>query len=287
LTVVLAAWPQRCALRLWLSRSTAKEEGMATTYAWNQFGAPGWFGFPRPNPAARLRLLCFPYAGAGADIFYEWPAQLPETVELCLVHLPGRGHRLKEKPLARMSHLMQALERPLLPYLDKPLAIFGHSMGALIGFELSRHLRRQFGLEPAHLFISGCQAPVVGQRRMPISDLPLAGSGRWQEIKGLTGAVLNDTGLLRLMLPTVEADLSLCETYTYTDEELLDCPISAYGGLQDRQVKPENLEAWRKETTAQFRLHLFRGEHFFLHTAQPLVLDALSGELNSLADRLD
>lgn len=235
-----------------------------------------------------MRLFCFPYAGSGANIFYKWPDNLPETVEICLVHLPGREHRLKEKPIDRMSRLVQALERPLLPYLDKPIALFGHSLGALIGFELSRHLRRRYGVQPAHLFISGCNAPQGMQMLAPLDHLTVALSlCMLRPTDGPTAPLPNDARLLELMLPTLKADFALCETYSYINEQALDCAISAYGGLQDRMVGCESLESWGKETAGPFTLRLFPGDHFFIHTARSLVLDALSGDLDSLAGRLN
>src|SRR5689334_8588967 len=107
-----------------------------------RLATPAWLSFPRPNPAAAVRLFCFPYAGGGSNIYYKWAGQLPDQVELCLVHLPGRERRLKETPFDRLSHLVAALERPLLPYLDRPVAFWGHSMGGLICFEMARFLRR-------------------------------------------------------------------------------------------------------------------------------------------------
>lgn len=236
--------------------------------------ASAWFSFPKPNPAAKVRLFCFPYAGSGANIFYKWHASLPDEVELCLVNLPGRDLRLKEKPFDRMSKLMQAIEYPLLPFLDKPVALFGHSMGALICYELSRHLRRRYGAQPAHLFISGCGS----QRSLSAENLPAL-----KTFEGAAETALNKATFLQLMLPTLKADLALCETYSHTTETPLDCAISVYGGLEDCMVKPEALEAWREETTGPFALHLFDDGHFFIQSNEALVLKALSEELRHMA----
>jgi medium-chain acyl-[acyl-carrier-protein] hydrolase len=249
--------------------------------------APTWFGFPKPNPQAKLRLFCFPYAASGTNIFYKWPASLPADVELCLVHLPGRDHRLREKPFERLSQLAQALERPMLPYIDRAVAFFGHSMGGLISFELSRHLRRKYGLQPVQLFISGCGAP----QRMQLSSSfpnpqPVQLCFERQRLDGLTEPMSKDAQLIQLMLSTLQADVALCATYSYTNDAPLDCRISVYGGLDDARVKYESLEAWRQETTGPFALHLFCGDHFFIRSAESLVLKGLAEELRHLADKV-
>ena len=118
-----------------------------------------WLACPQLNPQARMRLFCFPYAGGGASIFHRWPGKLPTMVEVCAVLLPGRGNRLTEPPFIQLSPLVQTLTEALLPHLTTPFAFFGHSMGALIGFELARQLRRQQGPSPVHLFVSGREAP--------------------------------------------------------------------------------------------------------------------------------
>jgi medium-chain acyl-[acyl-carrier-protein] hydrolase len=260
---------------------------MKNAYALSQPEAPAWFSFPKPNPRARLRLFCFPYAGGGANIFYRWPGSLPESVELCLVHLPGRQQRINEPPFERLSEMMEAIERPLLPYLDKPLALFGHSMGGLISFELSRHLRRNYGVQPSQLFVSGCGAPQRSQALPPIQSLPpdrfLVELGR---VIGVNGRMTANSQLAALMLPTLKADFALCQTYSYTPEPPLDCAMSVYGGLRDVNVKYEHLEGWREETTGAVAIHLFGGDHFFIHTAEPLLLDRLSKDLHDLAGRV-
>lgn len=251
-----------------------------------QSKAGAWFSFPKPNPLAKLRLFCFPYAGSGANIFYNWPRNLPESVEMCLVHLPGREQRLREKPFYSMSALVGALGRSILPFIDRDVAFFGHSMGGLVSFELSRQLRREFGLEPARLFVSGCSAPRNAHLLPRIHRLPTPEFlNELRRLNTATGPMSNDDQILQLMLPTLRADFTVCETYSYLNEPPLDSAISVYGGLQDYKVKHEYLEEWRKETTGTFALHLFRGGHFFIHTAESLVLNALSEELGNLASK--
>ncbi|HEV7374817.1 MAG TPA: alpha/beta fold hydrolase [Pyrinomonadaceae bacterium] len=245
--------------------------------------ASRWISRLRPQPQSRLRLFCFPYAGGGAPIYHSWPNELPPTVEVCAIQLPGRGPRMMEKPFRRMPALVSALTDALLPLFDKPFAFFGHSMGAWIGFELARRLQSKHRVEPQHLFVSGAGAPHVPSRELPLHALPEA---EFREVLGgLNGTpkeLLESDELMQLMLPILRADFAVCETYTYRNGSILNCPITAFGGLQDRRLYRSDIKAWRAETNSSFSMHMFPGNHFFLHTAAPLLLPMLNAELNRL-----
>jgi len=239
-----------------------------------------WIACRKPNPQARLRLFCFPYAGTGASIFRTWSDSLPADVEVCPVQFPGRGTRLMETPFTQLSPLVQALAQTLLPLLDKPFAFFGHSLGALVGFELARQLRRQSGVQPVRLFVSADRAPQFPHRERPMHALPdeefLV---ELRRLNGIPEKVLEEVEIMQTMLPVLRADLAVCETYVYSTEPPLNCPISTFGGLQDRRVSRGDLEAWRNQTSASFSLRMFPGDHFFWHTTQPLLLQVLSQDL--------
>lgn len=246
-----------------------------------------WLAFVRPNQQAKLRLFCFPYSGGGATAFRTWPDSLPTAVEVCPVQLPGRETRLREQPFTRISPLVQAAAQALLPHLDKPFALFGHSVGALIGFELARHLRRRYGLETVHLFVSGRHAPQIPDPDPPIYALPEPEF--IEEVRLYNGTpeeVLENAELLELFIPILRADFAVNETYAYADEPPLDCPISAFGGLEDHKFSHDDLEAWREQTAASFSLQMFPGGHFFLHSARPLLLRAISQGLHQFVRRL-
>ena len=239
-----------------------------------------WIACRKPNPQARLRLFCFPYAGMGAAMFRTWPDGLPADVEVCPVQFPGRGTRLTETPFTRLSPLVEALARALAPLLDKPFAFFGHSLGALVGFELARHLRRQSGVQPVRLVVSAHRAPQIPDRDRPMHALPEGELvAELRRLNGIPGSVWAEPELMQIMLPILRADLAVYETYAYSIERPLDCPISAFGGLQDQRVSRGDLEAWRDQTSASFALRMFPGDHFFLNSTQPLLLQALSQEL--------
>jgi len=241
----------------------------------------GWIACHTPNPHARLRLFCFPYAGGSAPAFRTWTAGLPAKVEVCPVQLPGRGSRLSEPPFTRLAPLVETLAHVLSPLLDKPFAFFGHSLGALISFELARQLRRQYGVHPVRLFVSAASAPQIPPASAPLhalSDSALLKA--LCRLNGTPAEVLEHAELMQLMLPTLRADFAVYETYVYSAEPPLNCPVAAFGGLQDHRVGRSDLSAWRDQTCASFSLRMFPGDHFFLNTDQRLLLPALCQELH-------
>ena len=248
--------------------------------------AAAWVSCPRPNPRATLRLFCFPYAGGGPQTYYKWSRVLPPTVEVCPVQFPGRGSRLAERPFTSLPPLVHVLATALAPQLDKPFAFFGHSLGALLGFELARQIRRQFGLLPAHLFVSGNAAPQKHRVRPPMHALPEAEF--LEEVRRLNGTpreVLETPELLELIIPILRADFAVSESYAFVPEPPLDCPITAFGGLQDDMISREGLDAWREQTKSLFVVRMLPGDHFFINTAQALLLRALHGDLEELVTK--
>jgi medium-chain acyl-[acyl-carrier-protein] hydrolase len=242
-----------------------------------------WLAFTNLNRLSHpvhLRLFCFPYAGGGASVFRTWAQQAPAGIEVCPVQLPGRENYLQEPPYTRLKPLVQALVPVIVPYLDRPFAFFGHSMGALISFELACRLRQQFDLKPVHLFVSGYRAPQLPRPNCSIHNLPE--SEFIEELRRLDGSpedVLQNVELMELLLPVLRADFELCETYTYSQAGPLDCPLTAFGGWQDIIVGYEDLAAWREQTQASFRLQMYPGNHFFLNNTHLPLLRAVSQEL--------
>ena len=239
-----------------------------------------WLSRYKPNPAASLRLFCFPYAGSSALIYKDWARSFPEWVEVCPVQLPGRGARLRERPFVRVEQLVKALLGEMRPYLSKPFAFFGHSMGAVIGFEITRLLRRENAVLPVHLFVSGRCAPQLWVPKAPTYNLPDAAfKQELQRLKGTPAEVLAHPELMEVVMPLLRADFELIQTYTYRYEPPLNIPLTALGGLED-EISREDLEGWRAETTAAFSLRMFAGDHFYLTTNQQLLPPILTQELS-------
>jgi len=206
---------------------------------------------------------------------------LPSEIDVCAVQLPGRGSRFRETPFCRVSAPVPALAEGLVPVLDRPFALFGHSMGAVIAFELARELRRRGKAAPALLVVSGHQGPRRPDKEPPFSHLPDAEF--LEEVRrrydGIPPEVLAEEELLQLLLPVLRADIQVLETYVRAEEPPLDCPVSAFGGEGDPHVSVEDLEAWREETRGAVRVTTFPGGHFFVETARTEVLRTLGKDL--------
>jgi medium-chain acyl-[acyl-carrier-protein] hydrolase len=204
-------------------------------------------------------------------------------VELYCLQLPGRGSRWGEAPYARLIPLVQAVASALLPFLDKPFAFFGHSMGSMIGYELARELRKRGAVSPAHFFVSGGPAPHVREKKPPVHGLPdLEFVQHLRKLNGTPPHLLQDEELLDLMLPVLRADFAICETYAYTPEPPLECPISVFGGIRDGEISKDDLESWREHTSGNFFLQMFDGDHFFIQSARAHVLQELSKKLHAI-----
>jgi medium-chain acyl-[acyl-carrier-protein] hydrolase len=228
-----------------------------------------WFPAMYKRPQARMRLFCFPYAGGSASTFSAWPELFPPEIEVRAVQLPGRWNRLKEKPFHALGDLLVALGAILSAYLDRPYAFFGHSMGALIAFEMARVLRRSRLPQPSHLFVSSRRAPQICDFDIVPPDLPdeqfIEGIAR---MSGTPSEVLDNPELMQLLLPTLRADFALCHSYKYLPEPPLSCPITVFGGRDDKESEGERLEGWRTQTTGPCILRRFSGGHFYLHSAK-------------------
>lgn len=240
-----------------------------------------WLYMPRANPQAQMRLFCFPYAGGNASVFRTWPDYLSDDIEVCAVQLPGRSQRMKEPPFTHLPHLVNALVPILVDeYLEQPFALFGHSMGAIIAFEVARALHQRYGLLPERLFVSARRAPQVPLTRPLLHQLPPAEfADALRNLGGTPDSVLENAELLKLFLPMLRADFTLTETYMYDRDAPLPCPLSAFGGTFDPLVSHDSLEAWRTQTREAFKLRMFTGGHFFINSQRSALLQALESDL--------
>ena len=246
-----------------------------------------WVSVRCPNPSAPLRLLCFPYAGAGPSVFSAWSRILPSQVEVCAIQMPGRERRVTEPLMTRMENAIDDLAEALVPWMDRPFVFFGHSVGALLAFELARRLRREGKQRLLRLIVSGRSAP-----HLPL-EIPaihgLADEEFVEELSQFAGTpkeVLQDQELMEIFIPILRADFRLGETYTYRDDVPLAVPISAYGGLADETVSVDRVGEWRRHTTDAFRFVMFPGGHFFLNENRAALLSEVAGELRETIRRL-
>ena len=240
-----------------------------------------WITNTRPVTHAHVRLFCLPYAGGGASVFHTWKTAFPMTIQVCPIQLPGREDRLCEQPFRHLPPLLAALAQAFSPYLEKPFALFGHSMGALIAFELARYLRRTFGIHPVHLFVAGFDAPHITRTHKPVHTLPEPEFiEKLQTLKGTPEEVLAHDELMRLLLPTLRADFALCETYDYSDDAPLNCPLTVFGGLEDKNTSPVHLRTWNKHTTCACAVDMLPGSHFFLRENRNKILDIIAFNLS-------
>ena len=241
----------------------------------------------RPQAAAALRVFCFHHAGGGASSYRPWAGELPAWLELCAIQLPGREGRLREKPYRHLEDLVAVLAEVIEPLLDRPFAFFGHSLGAILAFEVARALQRKGSRSPVHLFVSGRRAPSRPDPDPAMSHLPEKAfvsemRRRWD---GIPAAVLSEPELLQLLLPTLRADIALVENYVYVPGSPLECPISCFGGTEDPSLRETDLGPWRLQTRGAFSQHMFPGGHFFIQTSREQVLAAVKHALQAGIDR--
>ncbi|MEO1634569.1 MAG: alpha/beta fold hydrolase [Cyanobacteria bacterium J06631_9] len=242
-----------------------------------------WIVRPQPQQSPQLRLLCFAYAGGSAWIFRPWAKQVPSHIEVCAIELPGRGKRLTEPAMTALPALIAELGPQMLPLLNQPFAFFGHSMGALIAFELCRWLRQTVQCLPHQLWVSAARAP-----HQPVAP-PLMHTlskedfiARLQQYQGTPTSVLNNPELMDLMLPVLRADFTLLETYQHLPGEPFTFPITGLWGQQDTIVTKSEVAAWQTHTY-QFHLWETWGDHFFIQ--RPLFIKQLLPQLSEIIQR--
>jgi medium-chain acyl-[acyl-carrier-protein] hydrolase len=240
-----------------------------------------WLSRITPRRLARARLFCFPYAGVGGSIFRQWPAGLPDELDVCTVQLPGRANRLYEPAIPSIPTLVDALLSAMISHLDVPFALFGHSMGAVLAFEVARGLAFAGLPPPSHLIVSGRRPPHMPDVAPPLRHLPdpefVAEINR--RYGGIPSEILDSQEVLALLLPCLRADITALETHRPAQSLPLRCPISAFGGADDPMTPRAHLEGWRSETTGVFEVCVFPGSHFYLEPERGKVLAEVSATL--------
>jgi medium-chain acyl-[acyl-carrier-protein] hydrolase len=234
-----------------------------------------------------LRLLCFPFAGGGVSAFSTWSRDLPPDVcgdvEVWAIASPGRESRLREPPVTDMDALVADVVDGITSGLASPYMFFGHSMGALVSFEVARALRAAGSSGPAHMAVSAHRAPHLPNRHRRVRDIgddQLV--ARLERLGGTPDAALSDSELRDVLLPTIRADLAMCEQYVYEEGEPLTCSMTGFGGSDDTEVSREEIAAWRCHTRGAFALRVLPGGHFFLDSARTLFLRLLARDMRQI-----
>jgi medium-chain acyl-[acyl-carrier-protein] hydrolase len=226
-----------------------------------------------------VTLFCFPYSGASCSCFRAWVQRIP-LLHICPVELPGHGGRISEPLRTAIPEIIDGVLETILPHILGPFAFLGHSMGALLSFEVTRYLSRNYNKEPIHLFVSGHGAPHLKDPAPPIHNLPdREFIEKIREMNGTDEAFFDSPELCEIFLPILRADFTACETYQYRPAPPLSCPITALGGIGDPSVPRAALEAWRIHTSRSFKVRMFPGDHFFLKQQQSILLEILTNEL--------
>ena len=244
-----------------------------------------WLTTRAASPQSSIRLFCLPHAGAGTSAYNLWKRFLPATIEVCPIQIPGRESRLSEACVTDCTTLIESITLALTAHLDKPYAIFGHSMGALLALDLAQSLRAHGLRSPSHLFVSGRNATHVPMKhgsihKMEDEDFLAALATRYG---GLPQEILDTPELLELYLPILRADLTLLETHRYQPLGPLDCPVSAFCGKDDANVSVAGLEAWGEHTSSTFETKWFDGGHFYLSgPSRATLLDLVAARLAAI-----
>lgn len=257
-----------------------------------------WLAYYKPNPAAVVRLFCFPYAGGGAQVFINWSELarqqrnsmgLDMDIDICPVQLPGREGRISETPLSSVSAIASEAVSALAPLFDMPFAFFGHSLGAVIAYEMIQRLRIARKPQPSLLMVSARRAPQVPYRGPTTWHLPDAEfRNRLRQLDGTPEAVLQNDELMGLMFPVLRADFQCDETYSHPPAyEPIDCPIVAFGGARDKETLSPDLLAWDAVTRRGFDLRkLFDAGHFYIHSHASDVVAEVAQMLQILSSSL-
>lgn len=213
------------------------------------------------------RLFCLPFAGGGPATYRLWPKANPGDVEICAIQYPGREPRSPIPPLDSVPDLVASVVQAIDETSDLPFAIFGHSLGALVAFEVAAALEATGRVRPDRLFVSARRPADEAHDAPPCHDLPEPQF--LDQIQGKYGGVpdvvLNEPDLLALLLPMLRADVRAYETYQPTPDRRVDCPVHVFGGVDDRHPRPDQLQGWSRVTTSEPTVRVFEGDHFYIN----------------------
>jgi len=249
------------------------------------FRSSCWLHVPEHRPNASMRIIGLPHGGGSATAYRDLARALPKQIELVAIQLPGRGPRLREPAVRTLPELVTALLPQINAVLDKPLAIFGHSVGGLLAFELSCALERQaldrpWQERPLHTFVSGYPAPEIAAKAVPMHDL-----GDAELLSAIAGLGHLDTcvelspELAQIVIAPTRADFAMAETHIVRDDQSLAGPLSVLAGRDDTIASRSDVAGWQKRSRAKFLSHVFDGGHFFTESHVADVATVLASDM--------
>ncbi len=247
-----------------------------------------WIAHRSHSAPLRLRLFCFHHAGGAANVFRDWGTKVPKGVEVCPVQLPGHSTRMGEPLPTNLRQVISEAAVGLAPELTVPYVFLGHSLGALVAYELAHELGHTGKAGPRHLIAAARVAPSVAVPGSSIHALPDDDfiDALRTKYNAIPAEILRERELLQLLLPVMRADFRLHETYRYSARQPLSCGLSVYGGVHDDSVTEAHLLAWRLETNARFSKTMIPGDHFFIHAGRPEFTRAIAAELEAVIGQL-
>jgi medium-chain acyl-[acyl-carrier-protein] hydrolase len=242
-----------------------------------------WFQVTHPAPSAKIRLFCFPYAGGSASVFHQWPDKFSRDVEIIALQYPGRGNRFGERLISTCDGIVSALMPHITPLLNKPYALFGHSNGGLVSFELARALQRAGHAGPVHHFISGKSPVQLPRKKMVLHHLPDEAFLReLSDLGGTPKEFIEDPELMRIFMPILRADFALSETYTYVEHgERLKTDATLLYGREDEAYSEGDVATWSELIDGHMDSVGYGAGHFFIHSHRQEVIRFVNQKLVS------
>jgi surfactin synthase thioesterase subunit len=225
-------------------------------------------------------LLCCSYAGGTSAVYRSWPSFVEPDIEVLAAEYPGRWSRIREPPFESLASIVDSLAQAVAPLLDRPIAMFGYSMGSLVAYELSRKLRADRGIQPLHLFVAAHPAPHLRRRNLlhSLDDKELL-AGLADLYGPMPSAIASDPEMCALVLGITRADFRCGDGYHYEEDAPFRCPITAFGGDADPSVTVDELQGWGAHTTGFFASTILAGKHFFINDHSRGIIESVAAAL--------
>lgn len=236
-----------------------------------------WYSEYKKAPAARIRLFCFHHSGGGASMYFPWVAHLSPYIEMVAIQLPGRENRFSEALNNNLQDIVAELSKNFAIYKDKPFFVFGHSLGALVSFELVKAIYKSYSLFPCHMIVSGSKAPHLPFRMTHLSQLD--DNSLKEELKvygGIDDDIFTNNEIFELFAPIIRSDFSIYEHYKYLETKPFPHDILALSGTEDQTVTVQEILSWEKYTEGNFEHIPFLGKHFFIKDHQKKIIEIIN-----------